>query len=195
MRVKLRTGQLDAAQRILEFWVAERAPGSGARPDPPAPRPPRDLLLLSLILAFRGDAERAFALAQEGIALGARLESPFITAVAQTRLGHAWQLRRRTSGRSTGVGAGHPLLSGGDRAGRQLAVRRMRAEAMWGLTRAYGFARRPGSRRGGPQPRAMEIGRVGGRCLDRGPGRAKPWAPATCWPGAPRRRSEILSQA
>jgi LuxR family transcriptional regulator, maltose regulon positive regulatory protein len=140
VRVKLRTGQLDEAQRTLESW-AEAERGEVAHGQTHPPRAHREtLLILSLIHAFRGDAERAFALAQEGRAVGARLGSPFVTAVADIRLGHAWQLRCGPAGPAPGalaeaVACYQAAIALGDR----MAVRRLRAEAMWGLTRAHGF--------------------------------------------------------
>jgi DNA-binding SARP family transcriptional activator len=142
VRVKLRTGRLDAAQRILETWAAaERAEAARGQMHPP--RAHREtMLLLALIHSFRGEAEQAARLAEHGVVLGERLQSPFVTAVAYTRLGHAWQLRY-------GQGwppAGRPALAEAIRCyqsaialGDRLAVRRTRAEALWGLTRAYGF--------------------------------------------------------
>ncbi len=90
VRVKLRTGQLDEAQRILEEWA------EAERDHVHAPRAHREtMLILSLIHALRGQADHALTSAQEGIALGERLNSPFVTAVAHIRLAHALQLRRR----------------------------------------------------------------------------------------------------
>ena len=143
VRVKLRTGQLDAAQRILETWTAaERDEAAQGQRHPP--RAHRETpLLLALIHALRGAAGPAFAAAEEGLAGSDRLASPFVTAVAHIRLGHAWQLR----GHATGPPAPAQYLAEAVRAyaagislGDQLAVRRLRAEALWGLTRAYGFA-------------------------------------------------------
>ena len=147
VRVKLRTGRLDEAQQILEAWAeAERHEVERGQAHPP--RAHREtVLILSLIHSFRGRAEQAFALAQEGIALGERLGSPFVTAVAHMRLGHAWQLRRSEPPLSTtgiaraqdeAIRCYQTSIALGDR----LSVRRTRAEAMWGLTRAYGFSAR-----------------------------------------------------
>lgn len=144
VRVKLRTGQLGEAQQILEAWLkAERQEAEQGQVHPP--RSHREtVLLLSLIHAFQGRAEQAFALAKEGIALAEKLDSPFTTAVAHTRLGHAWQLLptgapqvedSRGGGRAEAIHCYQTAIALGDR----LAVRRMRAEALWGLTRAYGF--------------------------------------------------------
>lgn len=139
VRVKLRTGRLDEAQRILEEWAESER---GQIHQPRAHR--ETVLILSLIHSLRGQAKRAFALAQEGIALGERFDSPFVTAVAHMRLGHAWQLLPAGAPQAgQGQGRGHDeamrcyqkAIALGD----QLAVRRTRAEAMWGLTRASGF--------------------------------------------------------
>ena len=148
VRVKLRTGRLDEAQRILEAWAeAERRDTRAGHTH--APRAHREtLLLLALTHAFRGEAEPAFQRGLEAVALGEQLGSPFVTAVAHLRLGHAWQLRSARGGlaaQSAGpadtrrayeeaIRCYQTSISIGDR----LAVRRTRAEAMWGLTRASG---------------------------------------------------------
>jgi ATP/maltotriose-dependent transcriptional regulator MalT/DNA-binding SARP family transcriptional activator len=142
VRVKLRTGRIDEAQQILEAWAAaEREEAARGQLHPP--RAHREtVLLLSFIHALRGQAAQAMALAQEGIALGERLHSPFITAVAHIRLGHAWQLLPEQAGpphlshaHDRAIECYQAAIAMGDR----LAVRRIRAEALWGLTRAYGF--------------------------------------------------------
>lgn len=136
VRVKLRTGRLDEAQRILEMWAGrEREAVERGQTHPP--RAHREtVLILSLIQALRGQVAQAFTLAQEGIALGERLNSPFVTAVAQIRLGHAWQVRPAArENRDEALRCYQTSIALGDR----LLVRRIRAEAMWGLTRAYGF--------------------------------------------------------
>ncbi len=141
--IKLRTGQLDEARRILEGWAqTERAAAGHDQAHPP--RAHREaVLILSLIHSLQGQAEPALALAQAGIAIGELSDSPFVTAVGNIRLGHAWQLRSAPRPAEEGQGEGRDqavrcyqtALALSD----QLAVRRIRAEAMWGLTRAYGF--------------------------------------------------------
>lgn len=138
VRVKLRTGRLDDARQILETWLeTERRDAERGQVHPP--RAHREtVLLLSLVDSLRGDAARAFALAEQGIALGEKIGSPFVTAVSHIRLGHAWQLRTDVSPRTAADEAARcyqAAIALGDR----LAVRRTRAEAMWGLARAYGF--------------------------------------------------------
>ena len=162
-RVKLRTGRLGQARQALETLAAteQRAARSAPQGQMGPPRAHREtVLLLSLVEAFMGQGERAFTLAQEGIALGERLESPFITAVGHMRLGHALQLAVPPGRASANLEAVHPPTSrkpgrpdtgGPDYGGAiswyrsaialgdRLAVRRTRTEAMWGLTHAYGY--------------------------------------------------------
>jgi len=136
VRVKLRTGRLDEAQHILETWASSERQAA-ERGQTHSPRAHREtVLILSLIQSLRGEIDQAFESAQEGIALGERLNSPFVTAVGQIRLGHAWQLRPPARDqRDEALRCYQTSIALGDR----LLVRRIRAEAMWGLTRAYGF--------------------------------------------------------
>lgn len=143
VRVKLRTGRLDEAQRTLEQWAeTERREVELGQVHPP--RSHREtLLILSLIHSFRGQPERAIELAQEAIDVARRLDSPFIEAVGQTRLGHALQIGRNTTVPAQGaqyVEEAIRCYGAAVALGDKLAVRRMRGEAMWGLTRAYGFS-------------------------------------------------------
>jgi LuxR family maltose regulon positive regulatory protein len=128
VRVKLRTGRLDEAREILETWANEER---GQLHPPRAHR--ETLLILALIDAMQGRVDDAFAAAQEGIALGAEFQSPFISAVGQMRLGHAHQVRGDLS---AAIQCYDDAVALGD----QIAVRRTRAEAMWGMTRAHGYA-------------------------------------------------------
>ncbi len=132
VRVKLRTGQLAEARRVLESWLpVERDEDAHAH----SPRAHRETaLLLSFILSLMGEAERAFALAKEGVELGERVNSPFVTAVGYLRWGHAWQILP-DSRRDEAIRCYQHAVTLGD----QLAVRRTRVEAMWGLTRAHLF--------------------------------------------------------
>ena len=127
VRVKLRTGRLDEAREILETWANEER---GQLHPPRAHR--ETLLILSLVLAMQGRAGDAYNAAQEGIALGAKFHSPFVSAVGQMRLGHAHQIHGNLD---AAIKCYEDAVALGD----QLAVRRTRAEAMWGMARAYGF--------------------------------------------------------
>jgi len=89
VRVLLRTGRLNEARRLLEEQ-AERE-----RREPILkPRAHREtLLLLSLILAFQGEAETSYQCALEGTQRGQLLHSPFVTPVGYMRQGHSWLIR------------------------------------------------------------------------------------------------------
>lgn len=128
VRVKLRTGKLDEAREVLQAW-AEQERGQAH-----APRAHREtLLILALVHAMQGHAEEALATAREGLEVAAQLGSPFVSAVGQMRLGHA----RQICGDLDGALHSYELaVQLGDR----VAVRRTRAEAMWGMTRAHGYA-------------------------------------------------------
>ncbi|MGQ9489629.1 MAG: tetratricopeptide repeat protein [Anaerolineae bacterium] len=108
VRAEIRTGRLDEAQQILEAWAAaERQEARQGHYHPP--RFHREtVLLLALIHVLRGRPEQAYALANEGIALGERLNSPFVTAVAHMRLGHAIQLLGNTARSPGGQGERGP---------------------------------------------------------------------------------------
>lgn len=141
VRVKLRTGRLQDAQSILEAWnEAERQ--ANARGEGHSPRAHRETsLILSLLHAFRGSAAQAAEFARNGIDQGKRLSSPFITAVAYMRLGHAFQLQTLTGlvpaeNYQKAIEAYNASIAISE----QLAVQRIRVEAQWGLTRAYGFS-------------------------------------------------------
>lgn len=142
VRVKLRTGHFKAARQILMDRLEEER-RQGKRGVVLPPRMHRETtLILSLIHSFNGQTEQALEMAQEGIELGERLDSPFISAVGLMRKGHACQLRSDNldfrAGKQAYAEAIEYYLQAiaiGDR----IAVRRTRVEAMWGLTRAYGF--------------------------------------------------------
>lgn len=128
VRVKLRTGRLDEAREILETWARDE------RGKPHAPRAHREtMLVLALIYALQGQATAARRAAEEGIAIGKQLASPFVTAVGLVRLGHAHQM---CGDLRAAIRCYEESVALGD----QLMVRRTRAEAMWGMTRAHGFA-------------------------------------------------------
>lgn len=142
VRVRLRTGRLDEAEQILQSWLAAEERDQ-ARGQVRAHRSHREtVLVLSLIQTMRGEGEQAYELARRGVAIGEQLHSPFVTSVAQARLGHASQL---LAGSGTGpdqrrwidaaLRAYETAIAVGDR----IAVPRLRVEAQWGMTRAYGF--------------------------------------------------------
>ena len=129
VRVKLRTGQLDAAQK---FWSRGSTPSAKRNITRRAPIAKR-YCSSRLFNRFAVKRPQALAFAQEGVTIGERSKSPFVTAVAHIRLGHAQQICDRANDHA--IRFYQEAIALGDR----LAVRRIRAEAQWGLTRAYGF--------------------------------------------------------
>jgi DNA-binding SARP family transcriptional activator len=91
VRAHLRTGRLAAALACLDRQEPRGSGGAGAsRSHREGP------LLLSLIMAMMGDAERARTAAEEGIRLGREKHSPFVESVGYMRLGHALHLNPLT---------------------------------------------------------------------------------------------------
>jgi len=133
VRVLLRTGRLDEARAILEERATEERRFPRRFREPRAHR--ETLLVLSLIYAWQGYSEEAFACAQKGIKVGRRLGSPFVEAVGYMRLGHAWQL----TGHPQAAERVEALYQRAMESGERLAVPRTKAEALWGLCRLYGF--------------------------------------------------------
>ncbi|MFB6465256.1 BTAD domain-containing putative transcriptional regulator [Cytobacillus sp. Hz8] len=87
-RLYLRTGRLEEAKNILLTTKKNQEHESAH-----LPQSHRETeLLLSLIEAFMGNGVEAKALAQEGIQLGIRTESPFVEACGWIRMGHAVQM-------------------------------------------------------------------------------------------------------
>ncbi len=137
VRVLLRTGQLEPARATLAQQL-----GNGQADHSQAPALHRahhshreGQLLLSLVLAFQGQAEAARRAAQAGIAIGQQLDSPFVTAVGYMRLGHAYLISAQPNAQSRAIECYKEAITLGD----AVAVRRTRVEAQWGLCRAYGF--------------------------------------------------------
>ncbi len=131
VRILLRTGRLDEARYILEerARVEEREPVL-------RPRAHREtFLLLSLILAFQGEGEKAAEYAVKGTERGQALGSPFVTAVGYMRRGHAWLLKDDPRSYTEACACYQKALGLGD----ALNVPRLQVEAYWGLCRAHGF--------------------------------------------------------
>ncbi|HWI54004.1 MAG TPA: BTAD domain-containing putative transcriptional regulator [Symbiobacteriaceae bacterium] len=128
VRAHLRTGRLAAAIGSLERQARKgRTGASHSHREVP--------LLLSLITALMGDAERARRAADEGIQIGRQKRSPFVEGVGFIRLGHALQL--------------HPLSVAEDVAAQyqkaietmdSLGVVRGKSEPLAGLCMLYGHA-------------------------------------------------------
>jgi LuxR family maltose regulon positive regulatory protein len=136
VRVMLRTGQLNRARAVLESQVTEELDGQSEQSQSRAHRSHREAqLLLSLILAFLGEADAAFRAAEAGIAIGQRLDSPLVTAIGHMRLGHSWLIRPEPDAHLRAIESFQRAIA----LGNAVAVQRTRVEAQWGLCRAYGF--------------------------------------------------------
>jgi ATP/maltotriose-dependent transcriptional regulator MalT/two-component SAPR family response regulator len=131
VRLLLRTGCLARARAILE----ERLEAEQHEPVR-RPRAHRETsLLLSLVLAFQGEQERAYQAALEGTERGQLLNSQFITAVGWMRQGHAWLLRKDAAGYQEASQRFREAIQLSE----QLEVPRLKIEAYWGLCQAHGF--------------------------------------------------------
>ncbi len=131
VRLLLRTGRLAEARAMLEEQakLEEQAPVL-------RPRAHREtLLLLSLILAYQGEAEAALHTAVAGTKRGQELNSQFITAVGHFRQGHAWLLHKN----EPGYEQARRCYQQGLALSEQLEVPRLKIEAFWGLCQAHGF--------------------------------------------------------
>lgn len=132
LRVLLRTGRLDQARRLLEERVA-------VEQEQPVlhPRAHREtMLLLALILAFQGERDEARRWAIAGTERGRQLNAPFVTAVGLMRQGHAALLDKNGEGYAEAARLFREAIAISE----QIQVPRLRVEAGWGLTEAYGFA-------------------------------------------------------
>ncbi len=144
-RAMVRTGRLAEARRLLERRAEEERQAAESRPQ----RFHREtLLLLSLVHSLRGAAGAAERTAQEGIAVGRRLNSAFVEAVGDIRLGHALQLRETRPWDEIGEqGIGESGSRGEAEAHYRRAIEQIRAfkvmrtqvEPLWGLCRACGY--------------------------------------------------------
>lgn len=130
-RLLLRTGRLDEALKILLIQAEQEEKDPVLRP-----RAHREtMLLLSLILAFKGDQPAAYRYAIRGTERGQQLRSDFITAVGWMRQGHAHLLTKT----ATGYEHARLCFQKAIRLSESLLVPRLKVEAFWGLTQAYGF--------------------------------------------------------
>ena len=129
-RVKIRTGRLAEAEEIL----ARALLTEGEKRIEQVGRAHRETyLLVSLLAAFQGQAERALQYGRLGLEQGEKMGSLFTQAVAYMRLGHAYQIGQRGD-LTRAISAYEEALRVVDK----LEVRRGRAEALWGLTLVYG---------------------------------------------------------
>lgn len=131
IRVLLRTGQLAEARRLLEQQAAIEAKDPVQRP-----RMHREpILLLSLIMAFQGEAAQTRQYAIAGTERGKALNSPYTTAVGYMRQGHAHLLQKDYNGYEQA----RIHFQEAVQISQAIDVPRLRVEALWGLCQAYGF--------------------------------------------------------
>lgn len=144
-RLLLRSGRLNEARQQLEaqLW-ADAADHAGVRLG--AHREP--LLLLALIYAMLGSGTRALAMARRGLVESQQVGSRITEAIAELRLGHAYQLvaLNDSSPALQRYAAAMALIQ-------SVGVTRTRAEGYLGLTLLYGHA--------GDLPRAEADAREG----------------------------------
>ncbi len=131
MRLLLRTGRLNQALFALEEMATEES----HQPVQKSRAHRETLLLLSLVLSFLGQQERALQTAVEGTKRGRELESLFVTAVGWMRQGHAWLLLKNTHGYEEAQKAYKQAIELSD----QIQASRLKVEAYWGLVQVYGF--------------------------------------------------------
>lgn len=137
-RSLVRTGHLAEARKLLELRTEEERRAGESRPQRFHRETP---LLLSLVHSLQGNAGAAERFAREGIALGQRLNSPFVEAVGHMRLGHALQLRE-TRPWDASPQASESAVTHYRHAIEQVRafrVMRTRVEPLWGLCRAHGY--------------------------------------------------------
>lgn len=130
-RLLLRTGQLrDARQLLLNQLQAEKNQPVNR---PRAHREP--LLLLSLVHVFLGEPHAAEKASQQAMERGEQLNSHYITAVATSRLGLAYLIRRDSEGDELAKQAFDEAIDLSDR----LMVPHLKLLALWGQCQMYGF--------------------------------------------------------
>ncbi len=144
-RLLLRAGRLNEARQQLEARLWAGPPGAAVE-RPGAHREP--LLLLALIYAMLGNGARALAMAGRGLLESQQLGSPITEAIAELRLGHAYQLVAASdpSPALQRYATAMSLIQ-------TVGVTRTRAEAYLGLTLLSGH--------GGDLPRAEAEAREG----------------------------------
>lgn len=135
-RILLRTGQLSEARQILESYML----------DEPIPGQLRQQhfhrekqLLLSLIAAMQGDQRGAEQYARQGVAIGKKMQSEYVEAVAFMRLGHALQLDCFSPWSASQRNAAIDCYKDVIEKVAPFKVPRVSLEPLWGLCRAYGY--------------------------------------------------------
>jgi LuxR family maltose regulon positive regulatory protein len=127
-RILLRAGLLNEARLQLEAQLQAESQADAARSGMHG----EPLLLLSLIYAMLGSGHRSLAMAQRGLDEARHLGSQLTEAIAQLRLGHAYQLIA-PSDAAQRYAEGLRLIQ-------RVGVARTRAEACLGLTLLNGHS-------------------------------------------------------
>jgi LuxR family transcriptional regulator, maltose regulon positive regulatory protein len=131
IRLKLRTGKLEEARkRLIEKQQNSRESSLGLQQSHR-----ENVLLLSLIEAWIGNAEEAKKLADDGIKQGIHVKAPFLEACGWIRIGHAAQLLERYNPEPAQK-CYETALEIMD----ELLISRGKAEALMGLCLLHGFA-------------------------------------------------------
>ncbi|MER3445271.1 MAG: hypothetical protein C4333_14590, partial [Meiothermus sp.] len=94
-RVLLRSGRPVEALELLRKTLLSPRSGVVFQADRPPENHREDTLLLSLLEALVGSAQAAEAAAVRGREQGEAMGSPFVVALAEARLGHAWLVQNR----------------------------------------------------------------------------------------------------
>lgn len=128
-RLLLRSGRLREARQLLEerLWMERPLVRASAHREP--------LLLLALIHALLGIGPQALAFAHRMLSEAQQSHNPVTEAIAELRLGHAYQVIARSDEQ---IARQH--YSRGLRLLQQVSVPRTRAEGYLGLTLLHGHA-------------------------------------------------------
>ena len=145
-RLLLRAGRLNEARQQIEAQMRAEATAHDGADRPNAHREP--LLLLSLIYTMLGSGTRALAMARRGLVESQQSGSRLTEAIAELRLGHAYQLVTPSDPAPAlqRYAAAMSIIQ-------SVGVSRTRAEGYLGLTLLYGHA--------GDMPRAEADAREG----------------------------------
>ncbi len=157
-RILLRTGKLGEARRLLENSQLDE-PIFGQVRQQHFHREKQ--LLLSLFCALQGDQKGAEQYALQGLAIGQKMQSDFVEAVAYMRLGHALQLDSDAPWGVTQREAAIRCYMEVIEKVRPFKVARVSLEPLWGLCRAHGYAGEVEAAEKDAH-RALEIARMAG---------------------------------
>lgn len=146
IRYALRSGQVERALELAEQAAAGETGGPRA-----AQNHRESLLLASFLHAVLGNTGEAERFAREGLAEGERLESPFVQALAQARLGHALLIAQDEAGAATAYRQALHLARG--------VIGRLQVEALMGLMTIHA---RQGDRAQANELYAQALERTGG---------------------------------